>query len=340
MVDKSPRVSVILPVHNASRYLPHALENLREMDDASIEFVVIDDHSDDDSADILGSWPGALANVQLLSNEGRGVAAARNQAVASAHGDYLWFADCDDDWSADIVATMLAAADRSDADVVVCNARKVARPGGSESLIEDAPAQDEITGSEALSRLLDGRVQGHLWNKLFRRSLFDHIVFPPTRAHSDLGAMFPLLAAARTVALIPDTLYTYYVHAGSILNQNEYRWDDLWDCLAIAERSVEASGHRAELTKPLTIFTYRNVIVPSVNESLRREDNTNEATITSVRRRSRVRASVPDVVHLARWGQRDAAVRGLLIKVAFPLYRAIYRRYRRQSWSAVDEFQA
>lgn len=331
-------ISVIMPVHGAGGYLARTLENLRAISGEGVEFVAIDDHSADDSLEVLRSWVGELPNLTVLESEDRGVAAARNQAVRAASGTYLWFTDCDDDWDPQIVGTMLNAARRDGADVVVSNATKVALPSRSSSEIVDATEAEVMSGGEALTRLLTGRIQGHLWNKLFARRLFDEIHFPSTRAHSDLGAMFALLGSAERVTLVPETLYTYYVHDGSILNQRQYRWDDLWDCLTLAGQAVSACQEGGSIDSgALVTFKYRNVIIPSINETVRRESTAAAQDIRDVRARARAAISVSELVRLlTQLGQADAAIRGAMIKFAFPLYRVIYRRHRRRTWSEVD----
>lgn len=330
-----PTVTVVVPIHNAAKYLDRALVNLASIQAANIEILVIDDHSTDASKDIVARWP-ELQNIRILSSGARGVAGARNQAAEAAKGDYLWFADCDDDWDAQVVSSMLSEALATDADVVVANATKILVPGGRAELIEDAPRREAISGTEALQRLLTGAIQGHLWNKLFARRLFDRAIFPPTRAHSDLGGMFSLLARARTVALLPESHYSYYVHEGSILNQREYRWRDLWDCLDLAEGAVASEPAAAGLKDALTVFTYRNVIVPSINESVRRESSAAPKDVTAFRKKAQHRVRFEELIWLLSHGHADAGVRAALIKFAFPIYRWVYRRHRARTWAAID----
>lgn len=335
-MQTSPLITVIIPIHNAAKYLTNAVENLKQLESPTVEFVVVNDHSSDGSAELVHEWPRLISNVTVIDSVGVGVAAARNEAVAIARGEYLWFTDCDDDWDPAILTRLLVAATAKSADIVMCNARKIVSGSGVESLIRDAPEARTLSGSEALGGLLNGAVQGHLWNKLFRRSLFDQVMFPATRAHSDLGAMFELLARARLVALLPETLYTYYIHSGSILNQKAYRWADLWDCLAIAEFSVAAAPEGTTLSRDLVTFKYRNVLIPLTNESVRRDTWESANAIAAVRKRVRQQIRLREIATLAKMGQSDAAVRAVLILV-FPLtYIAVYRRHRRRALGAVD----
>jgi glycosyltransferase involved in cell wall biosynthesis len=85
-------VSVIVPVHNAARFLPDALASVAAQDYPEIETIVVDDGSTDGSGDIAESTP----DVRCIRQERQGPAAARNTAVASSTGAFLAFLDADD----------------------------------------------------------------------------------------------------------------------------------------------------------------------------------------------------------------------------------------------------
>jgi glycosyltransferase involved in cell wall biosynthesis len=87
----SAAVSVIIPVHNAPRFLRSCLEHLRRSTFGDYECIVVDDGSTDNSAEVAKEF-----NVSVLSTGGRrGPAFARNLGAKSAQGDILFFIDAD-----------------------------------------------------------------------------------------------------------------------------------------------------------------------------------------------------------------------------------------------------
>ena len=88
-----PLVSVIVPVHNGARFLAAALDSVAAQDYGSMEILVVDDGSSDNSAEIAASY-----RVRLLQQPNRGVAEARNAGVAESSGELLAFLDQDDLW--------------------------------------------------------------------------------------------------------------------------------------------------------------------------------------------------------------------------------------------------
>ncbi len=334
-------VSVIIPLRDAEKYLDGMLEQLLALDVENTEFIIVDDHSTDGTAQRVASWAGVLPNLTVLTAENDGVAAARNQAVAAATGDYLWFTDGDDSWEPSIVRELLATATGTGADVVSCNATMVHSVDGRTEPITDAVRRETIVGTEALARLLRGEIHGNLWSKLFSRQLFDVVRFPATQMHSDLGAMIGLLAAADTVAMLPRPLYFYAIHGGSILNRRTYRWEDLEDCLALAMRAAAvAAAATPGIRSDLAVFKYSQVVVALENQSVRRESWEAPETIRQARRRNHQRIRFGELVGLIRGGHAALAARAALIKLAPAPYHWAYGRHRKRAFSSLDSASA
>lgn len=329
-----PRVSVIVCLRNEEQHVEALLGRLERMQTPGSDVVLVDDQSDDGTGAALRAGAGRVPDITVLTGPGRGVAAARNLAVEHARGDFVWFGDADDDWDPAITAELVRGAVAAGADVAVCNARKDV-DGQLGEPISDAPHDEVVDRAELFSRLLDGRVQGHLWNKVFRRSVLGTSPFPPTRAHSDLGGLLGLAPRVTTAAFVPAELYRYRVRAGTILNSSGYRWEDLYDCEAIARGSAAALGWAAD-DRRLTYFSLAQVTLPLINESVRRERSTDPEQLAQVRARCRRGITVRGLVELARQSRWLAAVRAAAFKALPRLYCAVYRRYRLRRWGSVD----
>lgn len=97
-----PRISVIVPVHNAHRTLAQCLESLERQTDPGYEVIVGDDQSTDDSREIAKSISerAGFRLVELAVNKGQAV--ARNEGAKVATGEILAFVDANvvvpDDW--------------------------------------------------------------------------------------------------------------------------------------------------------------------------------------------------------------------------------------------------
>jgi glycosyltransferase involved in cell wall biosynthesis len=87
-----PLISVVICVYNGERFLGEAIDSVFAQDYQPIELIVVDDGSDDRSAQIARSY----ADVRVLSQENRGVGAARNAGIDASSGAFLAFLDADD----------------------------------------------------------------------------------------------------------------------------------------------------------------------------------------------------------------------------------------------------
>ncbi|MFC9077701.1 glycosyltransferase family 2 protein [Streptomyces sp. NPDC057062] len=98
-----PKLSVIVPFYNVQQYAPDTLRSLRRNARPEFEFILVDDHSRDDTPRILERAVEELSDVAsvrfIRREENGGLATARNTGLDAAQGEYLTFLD-GDDWLA------------------------------------------------------------------------------------------------------------------------------------------------------------------------------------------------------------------------------------------------
>ena len=101
------RYSVIIPLYNKAPYIKKALDSVLMQSFQDFELIVVDDGSLDDSfrvaKDVLEK---SGFDYQLIHQNNAGVSVARNNGVASSHGDYLCFLDADDWWAPNYLERM------------------------------------------------------------------------------------------------------------------------------------------------------------------------------------------------------------------------------------------
>ena len=92
------RLSVIIPVYNAGRYIGACLQSLyrQGLEEEDFEVIVVDDGSRDDSLIQVGRLAAFHSNIQIMAQKNQGVSAARNNGMKKAKGTYIYFMDADD----------------------------------------------------------------------------------------------------------------------------------------------------------------------------------------------------------------------------------------------------
>jgi glycosyltransferase involved in cell wall biosynthesis len=93
-----PLVSVIIPAHNAGRYLRECIDSVLSQSYPSLEIIVVDDGSTDDTPRIMSEFGDRIVAIR---QDNAGAAAARNAGLFRARGKYIAFLDADDVWRPD-----------------------------------------------------------------------------------------------------------------------------------------------------------------------------------------------------------------------------------------------
>lgn len=96
-------VSVIIPVYNGELYLKQAIDSIIAQTYQTIEIIVVDDGSIDNSKKIVSSYP----RIRYFFQENQGVAVARNRGIKEAKGEYIAFLDQDDLWTSNKLSLQL-----------------------------------------------------------------------------------------------------------------------------------------------------------------------------------------------------------------------------------------
>ncbi len=92
----TPAVSVLLPVYNAQRYLPAAVESVLGQTFRDFELIAVDDGSTDRSLEILRRYEAADPRVRIISRPNAGLVASLNEALTIARGAFIARMDADD----------------------------------------------------------------------------------------------------------------------------------------------------------------------------------------------------------------------------------------------------
>lgn len=113
-------VSVIVPIYNKELYLEECLDTIINQTLKSIEIILVDDGSTDNSQKICEKYL-TDNRVSYYYQENEGLASARQTGIEHAQGEYIGFIDADDWIELDMYEKMYQKAQDYDVDVVFCN---------------------------------------------------------------------------------------------------------------------------------------------------------------------------------------------------------------------------
>lgn len=221
--DLYPKISVVIPVHNAAGIIETTLRNVLNQDFPGFEVICVDDRGPDDSARRVTAVAARDPRVRLVANaHNRGPGAARNTGIRAARGDYIFFLDADDALPPGALSALYAAARAQDAEIVrgVFRVERMIHGKNVSTVKYPAGISDRAIGRTTLAEtpaLLE-TTEGH-WACLYDRSFVETILYPEgLKMGEDSLFLIKALARADAVATIPDIVYVYQDSATSAMN--------------------------------------------------------------------------------------------------------------------------
>lgn len=196
-------LTYVVPVFNTEQYVLKCLESLvnQGIDNDSYEVLVVDDGSTDGSRLLVERFSETHPQVRLLTQENKGVSAARNFALDNARGRYVQFVDSDDYIEENAMSPLLRRAVDEDLDVLMFGFKWI---DGSGNVLKHSYPKDYLTttpvmtGVDFLSE--NGLMQYVCWYIVKREHLDKHALrFNTSLIACEDGALIPgiLLPAAR-----------------------------------------------------------------------------------------------------------------------------------------------
>jgi len=273
-----PQVSVVMSVFNGEKYLHEAMDSILRQTFTQFEYVIIDDGSTDGTARIIQSYRDP--RIVLVSRENRGLVASLNEAILSASGAYVARQDADDVSHLDRL--------QKQSDFLQQNPRCVAVGSWFEEFCQDGFSRTNrtpLTDSLIRARLVWGTCFGHGSVMFKRQAAIEAGLYRAEMWPAEDYDLWTRLAPLGSMANLPNVLYRYRVHEGSIseqhnsqqqrlakeislVNASRYRWNNPGQ-LSDDVRSIAEAGpeYREEVIDELKREVLRLRSYPEVRRA-------------------------------------------------------------------------
>ena len=215
----SEKVSIIVPVYNVEKYFDKCIESILGQTYKNIEIIIVDDGTKDNCGKKADEYAQKDSRIKVFHKENGGVSSARNYGVRHASGEYCAFVDSDDYVTEDFIKVMITLANNTNADIIMCNYYNCyVNRNRQSSKLKKYEQIKEFTSDEFLDRLYcyPGSFS-FVWNKLFRRDLFQNIEFEDMLCE-DSQIMLSLVDRSKRILLTPKILYYYRRRKSSMIN--------------------------------------------------------------------------------------------------------------------------
>lgn len=209
-------VTILIPVYNTAKFLRHCLDSIIAQTYQDLQVVLVDDGSTDESLAICQEYANKYPYIEVHHQANAGVAAARNKLLSHVTGDYVLFVDSDDWIEPQTVEYLVTMAQRSQADIVTCEAIINDQPITNKEIKEEEWTQEHVV-YEFLRHVI---FNGSLWNKLLKAKQIKGIQFAKGISYGeDALFIWQVLQRVQKVLITNCQLYHYRMNDTSISHQ-------------------------------------------------------------------------------------------------------------------------
>jgi glycosyltransferase involved in cell wall biosynthesis len=216
-----PKISIIIPVYNAEKYLQKCLDNLINQTLQDIEILCINDGSKDKSLSVLQEYAKKDERIKVFTGENQGPAKARNTGLENAVGKYIMFCDSDDWYEPTMCEEMYNCIEKEKVDIVMCDCDVVEIEANHLRNKSDVDyVRLTSKGFHDVSKNCFVKIPCTLWNKIFKKSLIDKykISFPNGYLHDDDAFIRQYWSISLSYFGLNKKLYNYALRGNSIMS--------------------------------------------------------------------------------------------------------------------------
>lgn len=202
----TPKISILIPVYNSSRYLQQCLDSLQRQTMRELEFVVVNDGSTDNSLEIIKQYKKKDSRFTIIDKTNTGYGSSLNLAMKKACGQYIGIVEPDDFCSLDMYEKLWKEALRYNfPNIIRANFYSYSNQKG------DQPAHGIPTTEKENVFLLPPAI----WSAIYKLDFLTHygIFFleTPGASYQDLGFFYKTMLTDKQPRFVAQPLYHYRI---------------------------------------------------------------------------------------------------------------------------------
>lgn len=260
------KVSVIVPVYNAEKYLVKCLDTLVNQTLDDIEILLVNDGSKDGSLSILKEYEQRFPEkIKVFDKENGGQASARNLAIKEASGEYIGCVDADDYVDTDMFRLLYDEAVRTDADMVACDSYEIKGQSVSYREYKDYSDIKELFVDSWVSPCV----------RILKRKVYEEgdIRFPEGYIYEDTAWFSIIIPYLKKISFVHKPLYFRMVNENSTMTKKqEEKTADIFPVMDFVLDYYREKGLYDEYKSELEYFYSRILLMSSLKRISRISD--------------------------------------------------------------------
>ena len=231
------KVSVIIPVFNAEKYIAVCLDSVLGQTYGDFEVVVVDDGSTDCSGAICDRYAQKDGRVKVIHKKNEGLICARQTGIMAAKGEYVAFVDADDWIDAEFLETGIGQMECEAVDIVITGC--IREEGACSETVLNKIRTNVYDLPELIREVYpvmlhykgfyEFGILPYIWNKFYKRQMLESCyegIDTKIYDGEDVAVVYPYLLKAKKAVITEDAKYHYRIH-GESMTAN--RQDDFYE---------------------------------------------------------------------------------------------------------------
>ena len=242
------KISIIIPIYNVEKYLRRCIDSIVNQTYKNTEIILVNDGSPDNCREICDEYEEIDSRIKVIHKANGGLSSARNAGLDIASGEYIMFVDSDD-WISEDTLEKLNKYVEKGCDII--NFKFSFAKEGSKNIIglqSDLKESYECDLISYIDKLFMGELSFFIWNKLYKKDLFNDVRFPEGRNYEDLATIYKLYFKAKNIVVTDYTLYYYWLgNSNSITSNSTIK--NMTDYLLSAKEIYEVNKNYLQINK-------------------------------------------------------------------------------------------
>ena len=244
------KISVIVPIYNTQKYLEKCVNSILNQTYKNLEIILVNDGSKDCSGEIAERLAKKDSRIKVIHKVNGGLSSARNEGMRNATGEFVAFLDSDDCIIPDFYEYLYNLIKKYDASIaqgcflriqddLIDEVNEIIDKKNLEIKIEEKI----LTKNQALEVLYGIKEEPYIqevvvWNKLYKKSVLNNILFPVGKLHEDEFTTHKILFNIDKIAISNRYIHGYMQTKNSIMRK-EIQLNRVKDCLGASINAIE-----------------------------------------------------------------------------------------------------
>lgn len=265
------KITIVVPCYNVEKYIEKTIQSFRQQTFKDFEVIFVDDCSTDNSVDVISTLMHRynISGFVTKNKCNSGPSITRKNGVELSTSEYLAFCDSDDWLDSDYLEQLYGATRCGECDIAFCNYRVVYENGKSFEKTVVTKIIESLDEKERLTIDIDG-----LWTGIYRRSLFDNLVFPDIRNGEDMAIIPVLISKANNIGITDKCIYNYLQRTGSL---STTQTEKLVNSICISFAYINENCDKTNYYHEIEYLGMRNLLYGAFLNLFKQGYNTKEA---------------------------------------------------------------